>query len=97
MSTLSKLPSLLFGAALVLLGLFTFFSGGISLPTRSPPSEFRFGGMPLFFLGLSPFVAGLLSLALAGGFVHRESRTTRWAIGVSFVALALAFLLAPTA
>ncbi len=97
MFTLSKLAVILFGSALALLGLFVLLSSGVSLPTRHPPRQFHFSGFSLFLLGLSPLVAGLLSLAIARGSVHRESKATQLAIGISIVSLGLAFILAPKA
>ena len=93
MSSLSKLAVTLFGSALALAGLYILLSGGVSLPTRQPPRQFHFGGFSLFLLGLSPLVAGLLSLALSRGAVHRESKATQLAIGVSIASLGLAFVL----
>lgn len=97
MSSLSKPVVILFGAALVLLGLFILFSGGVSLPTRQPPRHFHFSGFSLFLLGLSPLVAGLLSLAGAGGWVRQESKAAQWGIGISILSLILALVMAPTA
>ena len=97
MSSLSKLAVTLFGSALALTGLYILLSGGISLPTRQPPRQFHFSGFSLFLLGLSPLVAGLLSLAIARGSVHRESKATQLAIGISIASLGLAFVLAPKA
>ncbi len=97
MFSLSKLAVFLFGSALALAGLFILFSGGVSLPTRQPPRQFHFSGLSLLLLGLSPLVAGLLSLAIARGMVHRDSKATQLAIGVSILLLGLAFVLAPKA
>ena len=97
MSNLSKLAVILFGTAMALLGLFILLSGGISLPTRQPPQQFHFSGFSLFLLGLSPLVAGLLSVAIARGSVHRESKATQVAIGLSILSLLLALVIAPTA
>jgi len=97
MSNLAKLAVILFGAAMALLGLFILLSGGVSLPTRQPPRQFHFSGFSLFLLGLSPLVAGLLSVAIARGSVHRESRATQVVIGVSILSLLLALVMAPTA
>ncbi len=97
MSNLSKLAVILFGTAMALLGLFILLSGGVSLPTRQPPRQFHFSGLSLFLLGLSPLVAGLLSLAIARGSVPRESKATQVAIGLSILSLLLALVMAPTA
>jgi hypothetical protein len=94
MFSLSKFATIVFGSGLALLGLYILLSGGVSLPTRQPPKQFHFRGLSLFLLGMSPLVAGLLSLALARGVVHRESRFTQFAIGTSIIALGLAFVLA---
>lgn len=97
MSNLSKLAVTLFGSALALLGLFVLLSGGVSLPTRQPPRQFHFSGLSLFLLGLSPLIAGLLSLVIARGSVHGESKATQFAIGISIASLGLAFVLASKA
>lgn len=94
-SVLSMLAVLLGGSALILTGLYVLSSGGMSLPTRHPPQQFHFSGLSLFLLGLPPLVAGVLSLAIGCGFVHRESKTTHWAILISIASLCLAFILAP--
>lgn len=94
MSNLSKLAVILFGSALALLGLLILLSGGVALPTRHPPRQFHFSGLSLFLLGVSPLVAGLLSLAIARGAVHRESKVTQLAIGISIFSLGLAFIVA---
>jgi hypothetical protein len=94
MNSLSKFAVFLFGGALVLVGLFVFFSGSVALPTRAPPRQFHFNGLALFLLGLSPLVAGLLSIAIARGLAQRESRATQLFIVVSIAALGLAFALA---
>jgi hypothetical protein len=94
MSNQSRLALIFFGSALALLGLYVLFSGGVSLPTRQPARQFHFRGVSLLLLGLSPLVAGLLSLAIARAVVHLESRATQFAIGISIASLGLAFFLA---
>ena len=90
MSSLSKLAVIVFGSALAMAGMFILFSGGVSLPTRQLPRQFHFTGLSLFLLGLSPLVAGLLSLAIARGSIHRESKATQAAIAISITSLGLA-------
>lgn len=94
MSGLPKFMVVFCGTALALLGLFILFSGGVSLPTRQPPRQFHFSGLSLLFLGFSPLVAGITSLAVAHGLVQRESRATQLAIVVSLATLGAAFLAA---
>ena len=94
MSSGSKLVVLVFGSALGLLGLLVLFSGGVSLPTRHPPRRFHFSGLSLLLLSLPPLVVGLLSLAVARGYLQRESRAARHAVGISIICLGLAFALA---
>lgn len=95
MSTLSRVLVLMFGAGLALLGVVILFSGGLSLPTRSPPTQFRFSGLTLLLLGASPLAAGATALAIAFDLAHRESRAVRSALAAAIVALGLAFVLAP--
>jgi hypothetical protein len=97
MPTLTKLIALLFGVIMVGLGLFAFFSPDVTLPTRQPPIQFHFSGLSRFLLGLSPLSAGLISIAIALGKVHGESRTSHVAIGISIISMMLAIVLAPTA
>lgn len=89
--------ALLVGVALAVLGVGIFLSGGVSLPTRQPPRHFHFDGLALFFLGLSPLLAGLLSLAIGRDGVQVESRATQLTIVITLVSLGLAFLLASRA
>ena len=95
MSLFSKLIAIAFGICLAVVGLAVLFSDGLTLPTRWPPEAFHFSGLSLLLLGASPVVLGLTSLALAFQALHRDSRSTWWAIGVSMGMLGLAFLLAP--
>lgn len=97
MSNLTKFTFSAFGAALVAVGLFVLFSGGLSLPTRQPSVRFHFGGPSLSLLGLSPLALGLLSLSIVRGTVHQESRTTQLILGFGIVSLGLAFALASKA
>lgn len=97
MPNLTKLVALSFGAIMVALGLFIFFNAEISLPTRQPPVQFHFTGLSRLMLGLSPMSAGLISIAIALGKVHGESRTSHVAIGISIISMMLAIVLAPTA
>ena len=94
MSRWPQLIGIVFGAALVLLGLFILFSGGIALPTRQPSAQLHFRGVALMCLGLSPLVAGGTVIAIARERLDRESRTVHLAIVVSTGALGLALLLA---
>ncbi len=94
MSVLTKLAIVVFGISLALVGVFVLLSGGVTLPTRQPPRQFHFGGLSLFLLGVSPLVAGITTLAIARGDLHRESKATQIAVGVSIAVLGLAFMLA---
>lgn len=93
-SALTKLAIVAFSVSLALVGLFVLLSGEVTLPTRQPPRQFHFGGLSLFLLGASPLVAGITTLAVARGNLHRESSATQIAVGVSIAALGLAFVLA---
>lgn len=95
MNTPSRVAVIAFGAALTLLGLVILFSGGLSLPTRSPSTHFRFAGTALLLLGASPLLAGASALAIAFKLAERDAPAVRWAIGAAMVALALAFVIAP--
>ena len=94
MSGISKFAALVFGTAMVVLGVFIMLSDSVSLPTRQQLHELQFSGFSLFFLGLSPLSAGLLSLALTFGYLHRESRYTQTGIIISIAALILSLVLA---
>lgn len=95
MSSRSGLAMTLVGIAFLLLGSFILFGGGVSLPTRQPPSQFHFSGLSLLLLGMSPVVAGLLCIALARGAITRNSPATQLAIGLVLGCLGLAFVLVP--
>jgi hypothetical protein len=88
---LSKTIVYLFGAGLVVLGVGLLISGGLTLPTRSPPVRFHFSGASLVLLGGGPLVLGVTLIALARGNVAGSSRTLQLAIGVGIGLLGLAF------
>lgn len=95
MSDRSALAIKLVGLAFLLFGLVVLLSGGVSLPTRQPPRAFHFGGLALFFLGMSPVVAGVMCIALARGAISRDAPATQIAIGLALGLLGLAFYLVP--
>jgi hypothetical protein len=94
-TSLNRIVVLSFGAALTALGLGMLLSGGLSLPTRSPPLRFHFTGMSLLLLGGSPLLLGVVMLAIARGSLDSASPVTRGLLGAGIVLLALAFLAAP--
>ena len=94
-TALNRIVVFSFGAVLTALGLGVWLSGGLSLPTRSPPLRFHFTGMSLLFLGGSPLLLGVVMLAMAQGSLDSASRVTRGLLGAAMVLLALAFLAAP--
>lgn len=86
-----KAIAFLFGAGLVAVGRAIWFSGGIALPTSSPPRQFHFSGLSLFLLAGLPAALGLTVLAPARGALDREARTTQVAIVLGIAMLGLAF------
>jgi len=95
---MSKLPTIvlfLVGLAFVLLGVVALFGGGVALPTRHPPVQFHFKGLPLVLLALGPMAIGGILIALVKGRLQRDSAATRVALGAAMAAVGLAFILAP--
>jgi hypothetical protein len=92
---LNKLLVVLFGVALVGVGLGLLSSGSVSLPTKTPPLRFQFTGPSLLLLGGSPLLLGVLSLALARGSMKRDSRVTYCCVATGMAMLGLAFIIAP--
>ncbi len=92
---LSRLVVIAVGLVLTLGGLGLFFSGGIALPTRTPPLQFRFSGVPLLLLGTSALLWGGVCLAIAFRRLDRTSRVTRVLVGMGIALVALSFGLAP--
>ena len=95
MTTLNKLFVVLFGAALVAVGLGLLLSGSFSLPTKTPPLRFQFTGLSLLLLGGSPLLLGIVSLALARGSLKSDSRFTYCCIATGMSMLGLAAVIAP--
>jgi hypothetical protein len=94
-TALNKTIVFLFGASLALMGLGLLFSGGVTVPTRSPPVRFHFSGLSLILLGGSPLALGVMSIALARGDLGSDSRATQLAISAGIAMLGIAFFLAP--
>lgn len=92
---LSRIAAAVFGLALAMSGAYMLFTGHFTLPVRNSARLFYFEGLTLVFLAGSPFVAGMTSVAIALGLVHRESRFVHLAIALSMCLLGLAFMLAP--
>jgi hypothetical protein len=92
---LNKTIVFLFGASLALLGLGILFSGGVTVPTRSPPVRLHFSGLSLLLLGGSPLALGVMCIALARGHLGSDSRATHLVISAGTAMLGIAFFLAP--
>lgn len=94
---MSRVVAIAAGLALVLTGMALLFSGGISLPTRTPSIHFRFSGAPLLLLGTAPLLLGGVCLAITFQRLDRTSTMTRVLVGVGIAMVALSFVLAPKA
>lgn len=94
MAPLNKTLLYLLGAGLAVLGVGLLISGGMTLPTRSPPVRFHFSGLSLVLLGGSPLVLGATLLALGRGKLAADARATQVAVGVAIALTGLAFAVA---
>lgn len=94
MSRSSRIFSVVFGTALVLLGLVIFLSGSISLPLRRAPPVLRFRGFSLLLLALSPAACGSAFLGLGSGVVERDSRAIQLIVGAAIASICLALVVA---
>ncbi len=97
MRTIERAILLAVGGGFAVTGLALLASGGIDLPTRRPPVAFRFSGVPLLLLALSPLAAAAVSLGIGSGRLARDGRPTQVLIVVAIVSLGAAFLMAPKA
>lgn len=83
------------GAACLVLAVYVFFHGNLTMPTRTYPALFHFFGIARYLLSMSLAIFGAVSLGVAIGRLAVESRAVQWAVGIGVVLLGIAFISAP--